>query len=247
MKKAFRVIKITVRTLVVTFAVLLLAYNVYTLIMRYAYGVGIPTVFGYGFAAVQTGSMEPQIAAGDFIVIHAEDEYAVGDVITFYDSARGEYVTHRIIQITESGFTTKGDANNAQDLFTVPQGAVVGKVVAVMNGLGSFIAFLQTPAGMFVLIAAAAAVWGATVLAEWLIERHAKRKAAEPAEGADAGGEGAGTDGAGAGGKTAGSDGEGAGGCEGAEGEEAVSKSGESAGDDESVSSPCKRANKGGT
>ena len=231
MKKAFRVIKITVRTLVVTFAVLLLAYNVYTLIMRYAYGVGIPTVFGYGFAAVQTGSMEPQIAAGDFIVIHAEDEYAVGDVITFYDSARGEYVTHRIIQITESGFTTKGDANNAQDLFTVPQSAVVGKVVAVMNGLGSFIAFLQTPAGMFVLIAAAAAVWGATVLIEWLIERHAKRKAAEPAEGTDAGGEGAGTGGEGTGGEGTGgegADGEGADG-EGAESEEAVSKSSESA------------------
>ena len=139
MKKAFRIIKITVRTLVLVLVALLLAYNIYTLVMRYACGVGIPTVFGYGCAVVETGSMEPAIGAGDFIIVHAEEEYAVGDVITFYDSARGEYVTHRIILVTESGYTTKGDANNVQDNFTVPQSAVVGRVVAVMNGLGSYL------------------------------------------------------------------------------------------------------------
>ena len=117
MKKAFRIIKITVRTLVLVLVALLLAYNIYTLVMRYACGVGIPTVFGYGCAVVETGSMEPAIGAGDFIIVHAEEEYAVGDVITFYDSTRGEYVTHRIILVTESGYTTKGDANNAQDNF----------------------------------------------------------------------------------------------------------------------------------
>ena len=187
MKKAFRIIKITVRTLVLVLVALLLAYNIYTLVMRYACGVGIPTVFGYGCAVVETGSMEPAIGAGDFIIVHAEEEYAVGDVITFYDSALGEYVTHRIILVTESGYTTKGDANNAQDNFTVPQSAVVGRVVAVMNGLGSFIAFFQTPAGMFVLIAAAAAVWGATALGSYLIGRRAAKKgtAAEHASGAE--------------------------------------------------------------
>ena len=70
----------------------------------------------------------------------------------------------------------------------------MGRVVAVMNGLGSFIAFFQTPAGMFVLIAAAAAVWGATALGSYLIGRRAAKKgtAAEHASGAD------GADGAGA-------------------------------------------------
>ena len=36
MKKAFRIIKITVRTLVLVLVALLLAYNIYTLVMRYA-------------------------------------------------------------------------------------------------------------------------------------------------------------------------------------------------------------------
>ena len=194
MKKAFRAVGTALRVLVLVLAGLLLLYNIYTLVARYAFGEGIPTLFGYGFAVVETGSMEPEIAAGDFVILHAEEEYAVGDVITFYDSARGEYVTHRIILVTESGYTTKGDANNVQDNFTVPQSAVVGRVVAVMNGLGSFIAFFQTPAGMFVLIAAAAAVWGATALGSYLIGRRAAKKgtAAEHASGAD------GADGAGA-------------------------------------------------
>lgn len=175
MKKAFRIIKITVRTLVLVLVALLLAYNIYTLVMRYACGVGIPTVFGYGCAVVETGSMEPAIGAGDFIIVHAEEEYAVGDVITFYDSARGQYVTHRVILVSESGYTTKGDANNAQDDFTVPQSAVVGRVVAVLRGFGAFIGFLQTPAGLFALVAFAAGVWGIFAVGSYLRRRRAGR------------------------------------------------------------------------
>lgn len=92
MKKAFRIIKITVRTLVLVLVALLLAYNIYTLVMRYACGVGIPTVFGYGVAPSSKRQHGARHRAGDFIIVHAEEEYAVGDVITFYDSARGEYV-----------------------------------------------------------------------------------------------------------------------------------------------------------
>lgn len=176
--RALHAVSTALRVLAIALAALLLAYNVYTLVARCAFGVGIPTVFGYGCAAVETGSMEPEIAAGDFIVVRAEDEYAVGDVITFYDSVRGQYVTHRIILVSGSGYTTKGDANNAQDNFTVPPSAVVGRVVAVLRGFGRVVGFLQTPAGLLAIVAFAAAVWGLFALGVYLLRRRA-----EPAQG----------------------------------------------------------------
>lgn len=186
MKKACRVVIAAVRALLLAVVVLLLVYNVYVLIARYAYGVGIPKVFGVGSAVVETGSMEPEVGAGDLIFIREQEQYSVGDVITFFDSSRGEYVTHRVILVNENGYTTKGDANNVQDPFTVPQDAVVGKVVGVWRGVGKIIAFLQTPAGMFVLILTAAAVWGITKGASYLIGRK-KEKNEESAPGENGG------------------------------------------------------------
>ena len=63
----------------------------------------------------------------------------------------------------------------------------MGKVAAVLHGFGSFIAFVQTPLGILVIIAAAAAVWGATALGSYLIGRRAAKKgtAAEHASGAE--------------------------------------------------------------
>lgn len=171
MKKAGRIVIAVVRGLLLAAVALLLVYNVYTLVARYAYGVGIPKVFGFGCAVVETGSMEPEIGAGDLIFIREKEEYSVGDVITFFDSSRGEYVTHRVILVSENGYTTKGDANNVQDGFTVPQDAVVGKVTGIWRGAGKVIAFLQTPAGLFVLILAAAAVWGITAGIAYLAGR----------------------------------------------------------------------------
>ena len=97
MKKVFRIFTVAVRALLLAAIALLLIYNIYTLIARYAYGKNIPTIFGFGCAVVETGSMEPSISAGDLIFIQEKEQYFVGDIITFFDSSHNEYVTHRII------------------------------------------------------------------------------------------------------------------------------------------------------
>ena len=172
MKKAFRAVGTALRVLVLVLAGLLLLYNIYTLVARYAFGEGIPTLFGYGFAVVETGSMEPEIAAGDFVVLHAEEEYAVGDVITFYDSERGEYVTHRIVLASEGMFATQGDANDSPDAFSVPQSAVVGKVVYVLRGAGGVVRFLQSPAGLLAVFGGGVLLW---VAMDLISERERKK------------------------------------------------------------------------
>lgn len=153
MKLALKIIRITVNIILVAVFALLVLYNGYVLINRYVFKNGMPKFFGFSFAIVATGSMEPEISIGDFIVNKDQDTYALGDVITFYDSQRQEYVTHRIILVENENYLTKGDANNGADRFTVPKSAVVGKVVGKIPKVGNMVSFFQTPFGLFVLIA----------------------------------------------------------------------------------------------
>ncbi len=157
-KKILRTANITLKAILGTVLALLLLYNAYVLISRYAFGKGIPTVFGYGCATVVSGSMEPEIKIGDLIITKACGDYDQGDIITFYDAVSGGYITHRIILVTDAGYSTKGDANDSGDAFTVPRDAVVGKTVAVLGGFGNAVGFLQSPAGIFTVIAVGLAV-----------------------------------------------------------------------------------------
>lgn len=90
--------------------------------------------FGYSCLWVQTGSMETTIEAKSYILIQASDGQDVkqGDVITFRcnkeDSIMfGKLITHRVYQVTEDGFLTKGDSvSSTVDDWTVKPSDVVG-------------------------------------------------------------------------------------------------------------------------
>lgn len=159
MKKTLGIVVLVVQILLCIAIVLLLIYNVCSMVQR-AQGNRMPVILGYSFASVVSGSMEPEIAVGDIVVVKSQQEYERGDIITFYDSSRDEYVTHRIIFVSEDGsFLTKGDANDTDDKLAIPPSAVVGKVVSVWRGAGDAIAFLRSPAGLAVLLASVAVVW----------------------------------------------------------------------------------------
>jgi signal peptidase len=82
----------------------------------------IGSLFGVpmGISFVETGSMEPQLDPGDgFIAIPTAVTGPVesGDVVVF-DAVNlndGGLVTHRVVEETESGYITKGDANPFTD------------------------------------------------------------------------------------------------------------------------------------
>ena len=120
-----------------------------------------PSVLGITPMVVLSGSMsgeaEDHIEVGDLIFVGKAEpaELKVGDVIAFMDGS--VVVTHRIMDITtdESGkllFTTKGDANNAEDLRPVNEDKLVGIYKARIAKLGNFALFLQTPLGMVLFI-----------------------------------------------------------------------------------------------
>lgn len=96
--------------------------------------VGVPRMVGGGALAVLSGSMEPSINPGDVVVVvptRPDRDVHVGDVVTFQPvSGDPTLVTHRVVakSITANGvlFTTKGDANRADDQ-PIRSEQVVGK------------------------------------------------------------------------------------------------------------------------
>lgn len=120
-----------------------------------------PSVLGITPMVVLSGSMsgdaEDHIEVGDLIFVGKTEaeELEVGDVIAFMEGK--VVVTHRIIEIQrdENGvllFTTKGDANNAQDQRPVTASNLVGIYKARIPKVGDFALFLQTPMGMVLFI-----------------------------------------------------------------------------------------------
>ncbi|QSG16009.1 signal peptidase I [Halapricum desulfuricans] len=78
--------------------------------------LGQPVLLSY----VTTGSMEPTIAAGDgFVAIPAEAAGPIeeGDIVVFEaeEIQGGGLTTHRIVEETDRGYVTRGDANPFTD------------------------------------------------------------------------------------------------------------------------------------
>lgn len=117
----------------------------YTAISR-ARGNPLPTVFGWGSAVVLSGSMEPELPVGALLFIHSEKSYEAGDIVT-YEDADGSLVTHRLVSLEEGVAITKGDANNTNDA-PFPASKILGKVRAVLPGVGNAIAWLRSPLGI---------------------------------------------------------------------------------------------------
>jgi signal peptidase len=105
-----------------------------------------------GFSYVETGSMEPKMQPGDgFIAVPSAvaGDVEPGDVVVF-DAVNlndGGLVTHRVVEETERGYITRGDANPVTDQDgsepPVQEGQIrakalqVGGEVVVIPGLGS--------------------------------------------------------------------------------------------------------------
>ena len=81
----------------------------------------VPRVLGGEALTVLTGSMEPTYAPGDVVVSVPQDDYGVGDVVTFQPVSNDPtLITHRIVGVELGGpegtmYITRGDANGADD------------------------------------------------------------------------------------------------------------------------------------
>ena len=115
---------------------ILVAATIFTAYVMINTGLGKPVnVFGRYVLRVMTGSMEPSLHTGDYIVVKKVDAKSIkkDDVITFYSEesdVNGKLVTHRVVDIEKDGsFQTMGDANPVADHKLVRPDQVVGKYV----------------------------------------------------------------------------------------------------------------------
>lgn len=150
MQKILRSIGKTAQVLLTVLLAFLLLCNLYLMIMNGIMGVDHPTIFGYSTAVVASGSMEPALSIDDLVLNHTEDSYGEGDIITFQNG--DSLTTHRIVEVTDEGYVTQGDANNIVDLDVIPIKVVVGRVVCAIPYVGSVLAFLKSSLGMVILI-----------------------------------------------------------------------------------------------
>lgn len=137
----FKVIKVIINTLMTLMIIVGIVFIV-------LYFIGIEPF------VVKTGSMKPEIQPGSVSFINKNVEYdsiQTGDIIAFKAST-GDRVTHRVINITDSGFETKGDANNNSDGISTNRKNYIGKNIFSIPNVGFLVMLIQTTRGKIILV-----------------------------------------------------------------------------------------------
>ena len=135
-KKILNVLK----KILVVLMIIFIIFFCYILYQKKVMKVGMPNLFGYTGGAIVSGSMEPNIHIGDYVIVDVNGKYNVGDVVMF---KRGNvYIAHRVMNVYDDYIITKGDNNETEDV-EIPKDSVVGPVVKVIRGFGSFTTLLS--------------------------------------------------------------------------------------------------------
>lgn len=118
----------------------------------------IPQYMGYQIYNVVSGSMEPSIPIGSIIYVKETDPVDIGkgDIIAF--ESGDSVIMHRVVEnkVVEGTFTTKGDANDGEDMNDVPYSALIGIVVRHIPVLGQLMILFGSTFGRICMICFAA-------------------------------------------------------------------------------------------
>jgi len=104
---------------------------------------------------VMSDSMSPAINVGDMVVVKTVDPaiLEVGDIVTYAPRTYGIVITHRIIEITESGdFVMQGDANRKKDISNVAPEQIIGECNTIIPYMGYIAHYVRKPIGFVILI-----------------------------------------------------------------------------------------------
>ncbi len=117
-----------------------------------------PQVLGYEVFCVVSGSMEPAIPVGSAVFVKntPPEEIGKGDVIAFRSG--DSVITHRVTanHKVEGEFSTKGDANEGEDMNRVPYEALMGEVEHQFPMLGDLLTVLTSTLGKVYMLCFAA-------------------------------------------------------------------------------------------
>ena len=141
-----------------TLVLLILLVITFIVLAVYLVPIKVLTVTG--------NSMEPVISEKDVVVVLPSDyaQLEKGDIIAYKHEVEGKefLFTHRIVDINDDGFRTKGDALDEIDPYIVKPTEIVGVFKFKIPYLGTFIRFANTTPGFVLLIIIPAALIIAT-------------------------------------------------------------------------------------
>ena len=158
-----RVVKIIQRTLSALWwiALVLVALLMVSILSAKIRGE-VPSVFGYSVLHIVSGSMEPEIEEGTYILVKNESAENIrkGQIISFYSEDPDIYGfpnTHRVVEdpIRTGGeieFVTRGDANSENDGVTAKGDRIIGVFVKEI-GLLTWLSTALDGNTMFLIIA----------------------------------------------------------------------------------------------
>ncbi len=126
------------------------------LIVIIAIALVLPHLLKYKTYAVISGSMEPTLHVGSLAYVRSSlpEEIEEGDIITFLISQDSSLVaTHRVVSINlnDSYFITKGDANESEDA-PIQFNKLIGRTLFSIPYLGYLTVFLKTKQGIVLTI-----------------------------------------------------------------------------------------------
>ena len=139
----------------------ILVINCTLIIKSYTNKDQVPSISGIFPMIILTDSMYPEFESGDLIICNTAEpeEIKIGDVICFYDPEGNgtATVTHRVQEVITDdegnlAWITKGDANNTEDLPTVPAKNLIGVYKTRLKGLGNVAMFMQTTQGLIICV-----------------------------------------------------------------------------------------------
>lgn len=128
-------------------------FTVFILTALFISLTSIDIVKGYNFYVVMSGSMEPAIKTGSIVGVKKQNEYKKEDVITvMVNNNPNDTYTHRIVEVKEDSYITKGDANKSNDADPAFKDSVLGSVFTTIPLIGYVINFAKQPTGFILMV-----------------------------------------------------------------------------------------------
>jgi len=117
----------------------------------------IPGFGNWRVLSVLTGSMAPEIRAGDMVIVarYTEEVPQEGDIVTYWGEEQSRsLITHRVVKRLENGYLqTQGDANEEADGGWTHPDRLIGKVVFTVPYAAALQQLLKQPLVMVLLCA----------------------------------------------------------------------------------------------
>lgn len=159
-KDRFKVLRIIKNIVLGTLIALLTLVLIMSMIARFSGGT--PSILGYSLYRVSSGSMSPELAVGDVILVKDCNGKDVqkDDIVTYVATSgemSGKLITHRVVEPPyQEGnhyyLVTKGDANDRADE-PVNATQIEGKMLTKVGILKYLFDFFVTPWGLLAIIA----------------------------------------------------------------------------------------------